>query len=115
MGVELGKPLQSWKHPKYAGIQTKSMGKVGPNHWSSNQVTLRTILVSHEDKTRNHTDPMRAQTCVILVIEPASFLRKKNKALVPALPCNHSTMPFCLSEWNLPEALQVILSPCPCH
>jgi len=26
-------------------------------------------LVTHEDKTRNHTDPMRAQTCVILVNE----------------------------------------------
>jgi len=43
------------------------MGKVGPNHWSSNQVTLKTNLVTHEDKTSNHTDPMRAQTCVILV------------------------------------------------
>ena len=43
------------------------MGKVGPNHWSSNQVIFRTILVTHEDKTRNHTDTMRAQTCVILV------------------------------------------------
>jgi len=37
--------------PKYAGIHTKSMGKVGPNHWSSNQVIFRTILVRTEDKT----------------------------------------------------------------
>jgi len=70
--VELGKPPQSWIHPKYAGIQTKSMGKVGPNDWSSNQVIFRTILVTHEDKTRNHTDPMRAQTCAILVKIPPS-------------------------------------------
>jgi len=32
IGVELGKPLQSWIYPKYAGIYTKSMGQVGPNH-----------------------------------------------------------------------------------
>jgi len=49
------------------------MGKVGPNHWSSNQVILSTNLVTHEDKTRNHSDPMRAQTCVILVKYPGEL------------------------------------------
>ncbi len=67
IGVELGKPLQSWIDPKYAGIHTKSMGKVGPNNWSSNQIIFRTDLVTHEDKTMNHTDHTRTQTWVILV------------------------------------------------
>jgi len=65
------------------------MGKVGPNHWSSNQVILSTNLVTHEDKTRNHSDPMRGQTCVILVIdaepEPISSLKSECQGRIMSL------------------------------
>jgi len=48
--IVLGKPLHTWIHPKYAGINTKSMGKVS------------------EDKTTNHTTPVK-KTCAILVTD----------------------------------------------
>jgi len=44
------------------------MGKVGLNYWTNDRRTFGTNLVGSEDKTMNHTDPKRAQTCVILVI-----------------------------------------------
>jgi len=43
------------------------MGKVGPNPQTNDRSSLVMDLVRSEDKTMNHSDPMRAQTCVILV------------------------------------------------
>ena len=45
------------------------MGKVGPNPQTNDHSSLVMDLVRSEDKTTNHSDPTRAQTCVILVIE----------------------------------------------
>jgi len=44
------------------------MGNIGPSDWSSNQIIFRTDLVTHEDKATNHTNLVRTQTCVILVM-----------------------------------------------
>jgi len=62
------KLLHTWKHPKYAWIETKSMGKVHPNHWAKDQRTLRTNLVRSEDKSTWYTWFVRTQTCVKVVI-----------------------------------------------
>ena len=43
------------------------MGKVGPNPQTNDRSSLVMDLVRSEDKTMNHSDPMRTQTCVILV------------------------------------------------
>jgi len=43
------------------------MGKVGPNAWTNDRTSLVTDLIRSEDKTTNHSDPKRSQTCVILV------------------------------------------------
>jgi len=40
------------------------MGKVGPNHWSNDQRTVRTNLVTSEDKITWYTWFMRTQICV---------------------------------------------------
>jgi len=68
----LAKPLHTQIHPKYTGIDTKSMGKIGPNHSTNKQIFFRTNLVTSEDKTTNHTNPVRTQTCVILVRKHAN-------------------------------------------
>jgi len=52
------------------------MGKVGPNPQTNDRSSLVTDLVRSEDKTTNHSDPERAQTCVILVmLGPAAMVR----------------------------------------
>jgi len=51
---ELGKAWETTAHldtPQICTNTDQIHGKVGPNHWSSNQVTLRTNLVRTEDKT----------------------------------------------------------------
>jgi len=40
-------------------------------------------LVIHEDKTRNHSDPMGAQTCVILVSDAVASTLNQCSAAVP--------------------------------
>jgi len=72
------------------------MGNVGPNDWSSNQIIFRTDLVTHEDKTTNHTNLVRTQTCVILVKHNAHsvdwFITKLAQQQEPQTPTTPSLM-----------------------
>jgi len=59
--VVLGKLLHPWIHP------IKSMGNIGPNHWTNSQMFFKMILVRSKDKSMNHTLSMETQIWVICV------------------------------------------------